>query len=87
MISMNEKIKPYLQKLRIGALWFAQKLNWIYTSVLLSFVYIVVIGFMSLIVRLLRKDFLQKKDRAKQTTYWQKRISSEQTLERQKHQF
>jgi hypothetical protein len=54
---------------------------------LLSLVYVVVVGFMAIIVRLLRKDLLLKKRNLKQSTYWQKRISSESTLDRQKFQF
>ncbi|MGA3286957.1 MAG: hypothetical protein ABSD46_06005 [Bacteroidota bacterium] len=83
----HETMKTYLQKFRNIARFCGQKLNWAYTAVLLSLVYFIVIGFMSLIVRLLRKDLLLKKDYSEQPTYWQKRISSEQTIDRQKFQF
>jgi hypothetical protein len=80
-------MKPFLQKLRTIAQVCGQKLMWVYTVVLLSLVYFIVVGFMSLIVRLLRKDLLMKKTKSQQSTYWQNRISSESTLERQKFQF
>ena len=68
-------------------LLFAQMLGKVNTILLLSLVYFVVIGFMSLIVKLFRKDLLQKKMDYDQASYWQTRKSSEQTLDRYKFQF
>jgi hypothetical protein len=68
-------------------LLFAQMLGKVNTTLLLSLVYLVVIGIMSLIVRLFRKDLLQKKIDIDQVSYWQARESSEQTLDRHKYQF
>jgi hypothetical protein len=66
---------------------FAQKLGKVNTILLLSVIYIVVIGFMALLVRVLRKDFLQKKIDKNIKSYWQTRVTSDQTLERSKYQF
>ncbi|RPI04146.1 MAG: hypothetical protein EHM64_10875 [Ignavibacteriae bacterium] len=66
---------------------FAQKLGKINSILLLSIVYFVIIGIMSLVVRILRKDLLHKKIDPVRTSYWQNRPSSEPTLERHKFQF
>ena len=73
----------------IKRLWleFAQMLGKINTILLLSIVYLVIVGFMSLIIRIFRKDFLQKKMSAEKETFWQTRKTSEQTLDRYKFQF
>jgi ABC-type uncharacterized transport system involved in gliding motility auxiliary subunit len=68
-------------------LLFAQMLGKVNTILLLSLVYIVVIGLMSLLVRLFRKDLLQKKMDFTQASYWQARKTSDQTLDRYKFQF
>ena len=80
---LQTQLKPMLDGLR----WVGNKLNWFYTLLLLSMVYILIVGPMFLIAKLLRKDPLAKKNTPHLTTYWQERIISEQTLERQKHQF
>lgn len=73
----------------IKRMWllFAQMLGKINTILLLSLVYIVIIGIMSLIVKLFRKDLLRKKMDYDQASYWQTRETSEQTLDRHKYQF
>jgi len=73
----------------IKRMWllFAQMVGKVNSIVLLSLVYFVVIGFMSLIVKLFRKDLLQKKMNFEQASYWQARKTSEQTLDRHKFQF
>jgi len=73
----------------IKRLWllFAQKLGKFNTIVLLSFVYIIIIGCMSLVMRIFRKDPLRKSMDPKLTTYWQIKEPGEQTLDRHKFQF
>jgi hypothetical protein len=66
---------------------FAQILGKINTVVFLSVVYIVVIGCMAFIVKLLRKDLLQKKINNGEESYWQTRDTKEHTLDRCKFQF
>jgi len=80
-------MKNFISKLKTIWLSFSKKVVRVNTAVLLSLVYVVVIGFMALIVKLLRKDFLQKKINSTQASYWQTRITSEQTLDRSKYQF
>jgi hypothetical protein len=66
---------------------FAQKLGKFNTILLLSIVYLIVIGLMSLVAKLFRKDLLRKNMNIGSLSYWQIRQSSEQTLERNKFQF
>jgi hypothetical protein len=80
-------MKSFLRSIKHMWLLFAQMVGKINSIVLLSFVYFVVIGFMSLIVKLFRKDLLQKKMNFEQASYWQTRKTSEQTLDRHKFQF
>jgi len=80
-------MKKFLTTIKRMWLLFAQKLGQANTILLLSVVYIVVIGFMSIFARLLRKDLLRKKIAPELASYWQIRHSSEQTLDRHKFQF
>lgn len=66
---------------------FSQKLGEIVTIFLLSLVYLIIIGFMSLLVKIFRKDLLRKKMDLNISSYWQVRPSNEQTLDRHKYQF
>jgi hypothetical protein len=52
-------------------LLFAQMFGKVNTILLLSLVYLVVIGIMSLIVSLFRKELLRKKMDFDQVLYWQ----------------
>jgi hypothetical protein len=80
-------MKSFFRAMKRIWLLFAQMLGKANTILLLSLVYLVVIGFMSLIVRLFRKDLLQKKMDYDQTSYWQTRRTTEQSLDRNKYQF
>jgi hypothetical protein len=80
-------MNSYFRTIKRIWLLFAQMLGKVNTILLLSLVYLVVIGFMSLIARLFRKDFLQKKIDIDQVSYWQIKKTSEQTLDRYKFQF
>lgn len=80
-------MKSFFRTIKRMWLLFAQMLGKVNTILLLSLVYLVVIGFMSLIVRLFRKDLLQKKMDYDQASYWQTRKTSERTLDRSKFQF
>jgi hypothetical protein len=80
-------MKTFLNRLKTIWLSFAQKLGRVNTIVLLTLVYVVVVGFMAIIAKILRKDPLQKKIDPKRTSYWCDRTSSEQTLEHQRFQF
>jgi hypothetical protein len=80
-------MKNLLRTLKQKWLLFSRKVGQVNTIILLSLVYLFVIGIMAIIVKLLGKDLLQKKMNSKQTSYWRDRNSSEQTLERHKFQF
>jgi hypothetical protein len=80
-------MKSFFRTIKRMWLLFAHMLGKINTILLLSLVYLIVIGLMSLIVRLFRKDLLQKKMEYDQASYWQTRVTSEQTLDRSKFQF
>jgi hypothetical protein len=70
-----------------GWLLFARTLGRVNTIILLTIVYVVIIGPMALIVRILRKDLLQKKKQSKLSSYWRDRVPNEPTIERHKFQF
>ncbi len=80
-------MKSFFRAIKRMWLLFAQMFSKVNTILLLSLVYFVVIGFMSLLVKLLRKDLLRKKMDYDQASYWQTRKTSEQTLDRHKFQF
>jgi hypothetical protein len=73
----------------IKRMWmlFSQTFGKVNTILLLSLVYLIVIGLMSLVTRLFRKDFLRKKMEIDLASYWQIKQSSEQTLDRHRFQF
>jgi hypothetical protein len=81
------EMKKFLSAIKRMWLLFAQMLGKVNAVLLLSIVYIVVIGLMSILARLLRKDLLRKKIDSDLASYWQIRHSSEQTLDRNKFQF
>jgi hypothetical protein len=83
----GNEMKNFFRAIKEIWMSFAQKLGKINTALLLFIVYLVVVGFMSLIVRLLRKDLLRKKMHYDQASYWQTRETSLQTLDRHKYQF
>jgi hypothetical protein len=80
-------MKSFFRTIKRVWLLFAQILGKVNTILLLSLIYLVVIGIMSLIVRLFRKDLLRKEMDFDQESYWQTRETSEQTLDRYKYQF
>jgi hypothetical protein len=80
-------MKNFLITIKKSWLSFARLLGKVNTMILLSLVYIVFIGIMALIVRLFRKDLLQKRMNLVQRSYWQNKKTSDQTLDRCKYQF
>jgi hypothetical protein len=65
---------------------FARVLGRINTVVLLTLVYLVVLGPVALVSRILRKDFLDRGLDAR-PSYWEDREEEEHTLERRSRQF
>jgi hypothetical protein len=80
-------MKKFFSILKRYWLLFAQKLGKVNTLILLSLVYFIIVGIMSLLVRLFRKDLLHRKIDINLASYWQTRLSSEQSLDRHKFQF
>jgi len=80
-------MKKFYSAIKRSWLLFSRTLGKVNTVLLLSLVYLIVIGVMSLVTRLLRKDLLQKKMDLDLASYWQIKHSSEQTLDRHKFQF
>lgn len=84
---MRGDMKRFLQVLKRAWLWFARKLSRGNTVVLLSIVYVAVVGPMRLVSAILRRDLLDKRPKKSGSTYWQARPLSESTVERHTHQF
>jgi hypothetical protein len=66
---------------------FLQKFGKVNTMILLSIVYIGIIGPMALLTRLFGRDLLDIKNKKCQVSYWRVRPLVDQTIERQKYQF
>ena len=80
-------MKKLISRIKDGWMLFARTLGRVTTIILLTLVYLVIIGPMALLVKILRKDLLQKKKNATLTSYWRERASNEPTIERHKYQF
>ena len=80
-------MKKLLSRIKDGWMLFARALGRVNTIILLTLVYLVIIGPMALLARMFRKDLLQKKKHSMKTTYWLNRATNEPTLERHKFQF
>jgi hypothetical protein len=80
-------MKKFINRIKNGWLLFARTLGRVSTIILLTLIYLLVIGPMALYVKILGKDLLQKKNYAAKTSYWRDRVSSEPTIERHKFQF
>ena len=65
---------------------FARALGKVNAFVLLTLVYFVVIGPASIVLKILRKDLLNRKAEAR-STYWYQKEQEETTLERSERQF
>jgi len=80
-------MKKLISRIKDGWMLFARTLGRVTTIILLTLVYLVIIGPMALLAKMLRKDLLQKKKNSIKTTYWLNRATNEPTLERHKFQF
>jgi hypothetical protein len=80
-------MKELLNSLKRIWMHFARMLGRINTVVLLSVIYVAVIGVMALFAKLLNKDPLKKKIRPDQMSYWSARKSAVPTMNRNKFQF
>jgi hypothetical protein len=80
-------MKKFINHIKDGWLLFARTLGRVNTIILLTLIYVMIIGPMALLVKILRKDLLEKKKDSMKTSYWRDRASNEPTIERHKFQF
>jgi hypothetical protein len=79
MRTLLNQLKSYWMK-------FAHAWGWLMTRIILTVVYIVVIGIPAIVIWILRKDLLKHRYR-KSTTYWLEKEPVPHTLEHAKHLF
>ena len=65
---------------------FARALGWFNTRFLLTLFYVIGLSIPAIILKLLRKDLLDRKFRDRES-YWRERKQEADTFERAKHQF
>ena len=80
-------MKKFIHRLKDLWLLFARILGRVMTGILLTIVYVIVIGPMYLGAKVMRKDLLLKKKYPLKSSYWRDRVSNEPTIERYKYQF
>jgi hypothetical protein len=66
-------LRPALRPIFRGWMWFAQKLNWVTTRVLLTVFWLVVFLPIGLVLRLFRVDFFDRRWNPDQASYWRER--------------
>jgi hypothetical protein len=80
-------MKKLISRIKDGWMYFARTLGRVNTIILLTLVYLLIIGPMALLAKIFRKDLLQKKKQSMETTYWRDRATNAPTIERHKFQF
>jgi hypothetical protein len=65
---------------------FAHAVGWLNTRILLTIVFLIVIGLPALVMKLLRRDPLDRRFRDRES-YWKERLHEAQSLEAGRHQF
>lgn len=80
-------LKELWRLLKAGWMKFAEALGWFNTRLLLGLTYIVIIGPISIILFILRKDPLRKRLSRKQESYWINKKPVDHSLDAAKHQF
>ena len=67
-------IKPYaLKHIYKGAMFMAHVLGWINTRIILSIIFFFIFSPIGIVLRLIKKDLLNRKIDSNCATYWQKR--------------
>lgn len=66
---------------------FARALGWVNTRVILTIVYLVVIGIPAIVLRVIRRDLLDRKCDAARPSYWVKKDALAHTVEEIRRQF
>jgi len=80
-------LKTVWTHIKKGWMKFAEVLGWVNTRLLLGLTYIIILGPISLIMLILRKDPLRKRMNKRATTYWISKAPADNSLEAAKHQF
>jgi hypothetical protein len=86
-------MRSFLNKLWSGIKAFSRKVAYVQAIVILTLFYFIVIGFFSIVIRLLGKDLLNKKWKGKKISflkihsYWIKKEKIEINLENARRQF
>jgi len=86
-------MRSFLNKLWSGIKAFSRKVAYVQAIVILTLFYFIVIGFFSIVIRLLGKDLLNKKWKDKKISflkihsYWIKKEKIEINLENARRQF
>ncbi len=83
---MYEKLKNALRTSKSWWMKFASALGWVNTRLILTLVYLILIGVMAVIIRLLGKDLLGKRRRMV-SSYWRHKDKVVHSLESARHQF
>ncbi|MGA2623257.1 MAG: SxtJ family membrane protein [Bacteroidota bacterium] len=65
---------------------FANAIGWFSTRLLLTIFYFIILAFPAIILKLIRKDLLDRSFRDR-SSYWIDKLPSDQTLEQAKRQF
>lgn len=85
-MSTTPNFRSGIRALKNGWMAFARVLGWFNTLLLLTLVYILFIGLPAIVLKLIRKDLLDRRFRDR-SSYWRAKDSIERTLEQAKHQF
>ena len=79
-------MKNFLQRLLRYWKWFAKKLAFVQTLVILALIYFLVVSIMSAVARVLRRDLLGKRLK-NVVSFWTKKETEISDLESFRHQF
>ncbi len=78
-------LKRFWYRLKAWWMKFAYALGWVNTRILLTLFYIL-LGIPAVILKLMRKDLLDRSF-SSAPTYWKDKETSRQTIEQSRHQF
>lgn len=80
-------MKTILHRLKFWWMKFAHAVGWFNTRLLLTIVYFVIFALGAIILKLIRKDLLNRRWNTASPTYWNEKAASQQSLENARHQF
>lgn len=80
-------MKCFLKKIWSGIKAFSKKIAYVQAIIILALFYFIIIGFFSIVIRLLGKDLLNKKWKERKNSYWIRKEKLELNLENARRQF